>query len=132
MVGVRIRVLGAVEAIDGYGQRIPLGSRKQRILLAVLACRPADPVPITDLVDALWGTSPPRSAGENLRAYVHGLRSALGSDLVIGGRRSGYSLAVDPRDVDQVDFVRSVRDGSAALRSGDVPAARKLLRYGLG
>jgi DNA-binding SARP family transcriptional activator len=131
MAGVRVRVLGTLEVVDEHGRWMPLGPRKQRMLLAVLACRPAEPVPAEELVDALWNGSPPRSAGENLRAYIHSLRGALRPDMIIGGRRTGYALAVDPRDVDRVDFVRSVRDGTAALRSGDVPAARQLLRHGL-
>src|SRR5512142_3137878 len=103
MTGVRIRVLGMLEAVDEQGRQMRLGPRKQRILLSIMACRPAEPVPTAELVDALWDGSPPPSAGENLRAYVHGLR-ALHPDLVVGGRRVGYTLAVDPRNVDRVDF----------------------------
>jgi DNA-binding SARP family transcriptional activator/tetratricopeptide (TPR) repeat protein len=131
MAGVRVRVLGTLEVVDEQGRRMRLGPRKQRMLLAVMACRPAETVSFADLVDALWNGAPPRSAGENLRAYVHGLRGWGQQDLVVGGRRTGYTLAVDPRNVDRVDFIRSIRDGTAALRSGDVPAARQLLRYGL-
>jgi DNA-binding SARP family transcriptional activator/tetratricopeptide (TPR) repeat protein len=129
---VRFKVLGVVEVVDGAGLSVPLGPRKQRLLLALLVCRPGAAVSTDELVDALWDASPPPSAGENLRAYVQSLRKALGADTIVGRRRLGYTLAVDPGAVDSVEFVRSAHDGAAALRLGDPTTARTLLNYGLG
>jgi DNA-binding SARP family transcriptional activator/tetratricopeptide (TPR) repeat protein len=131
-IAVRFRVLGVVDAVGENGAHIPLGPRKQRLLLAVLACRPGEAVPTADLLDALWGESPPPSAADNLRGYVQGLRKAVGVGLIVGRRRTGYALAVDPSDVDSVEFVRSARDGAAALRLGDTDVARSLLHHALG
>ncbi|GIJ57590.1 AfsR/SARP family transcriptional regulator [Virgisporangium aurantiacum] len=128
---MRFRVLGAVEVVDGAGSSVPLGPRKQRLLLALLACRPGATVTTDELVEAVWDPPPPPSAGENLRAYVQSLRRLLGAGLVLGNRRVGYVLAVDPAAVDSVEFARSARDGAAALRLGDAATARALLNHGL-
>ena len=128
---MRFRVLGTVEVVDGAGSSVPLGPRKQRLLLALLACRPGATVTTDELVEAVWDAPPPPSAGENLRAYVQSLRRLLGAGLVLGNRRVGYVLAVDPAAVDSVEFARSARDGAAALRLGDAATARALLNHGL-
>ncbi|GAA1031664.1 BTAD domain-containing putative transcriptional regulator [Virgisporangium ochraceum] len=128
---MRIRVLGTVRAVDGDGRVVALGPHKQRLLLTTLARRPSETIQTFELVDAMWGDTPPPSAGENLRAYVRGLRTALGPDIVVGQRRTGYALMVDPFHVDAVEFSRSVRDGATALRLGDPAAARNLLHHAL-
>src|SRR5436189_210614 len=63
MVGgeLEFRILGSLEVTRG-GSPVPLGSRKQRMLLGVLLLRVGEPVSTDALADALWGDQPPAAA----------------------------------------------------------------------
>ena len=63
-----------------FGAEVVLGPRQQRTTLAVLLLRAGSYVPIEELVDAVWDTSPPASAVNSLRIYVHRLRRLLDPD----------------------------------------------------
>ena len=70
-------MLGPLEAVHD-GMQVPLGSRKQRALLAILLLRANEVVAADALIDELWGERPPPSAGHTLQVYVSRLRSAFG------------------------------------------------------
>jgi len=100
---VQVSVLGTITAtVDGNA--VPLGPPKQRMLLAILLCRPDVEVPSATLVDALWEGQPPVSAASNLRSYVHALRRALGKDVISGNGRPGYRLHIDRIETDLARF----------------------------
>lgn len=61
------------------GRPLPLGPRKQRLVLAMLLSRPNTPVPVDVLTDAVWPDAPPRTARKNLQVYVSSARSLLGA-----------------------------------------------------
>ncbi len=114
---VRLRVLGPV-AVGPGGAESPeaaapvLGSRSQRLVLAVLAARVGETVSADVLVDALWGDSPPRTAAQTLRTYVSRLRGVLGEAVAI--RPGGYALALSPVEVDAGRFEALVGEAGAA------------------
>ena len=54
---MEFRVLGAVEAAAD-GVPVDLGSRKQRLVLAVLLLEAGRPVSLDRLLDLLWPTAP--------------------------------------------------------------------------
>ncbi|WP_204046168.1 AfsR/SARP family transcriptional regulator, partial [Acrocarpospora phusangensis] len=56
---------------------LPLGPPRQQAVLAVLASPPGRMVPLSGLVEALWGDGPPPSAAQSVYVYVAGLRRAL-------------------------------------------------------
>jgi hypothetical protein len=85
------------------------------LILAVLASRVGRPVPLPELVDALWGDQPPASAGNNLRTYVSGLRRTLGAGSLTGSGTPGYTLQVSTEDIDMHEFLAPVSGGQAAL-----------------
>ncbi|GIJ54860.1 AfsR/SARP family transcriptional regulator [Virgisporangium aurantiacum] len=128
---VRITVLGRVRATV-EGTPLPVGPRKQRLLLAVLVGRGGETVPVGELTEALWGGSPPPSAAENLRSYVHGLRRVLGSALLGGNGRIGYRLTTDDLTVDATEFLALAAEGERALAAGDPVTAGSRLREALG
>ena len=66
-------VLGATEAWRG-DERLLLGSRKRRALVAALALSGGRPVSVDALVDLLWGDAPPDGVSGTLQVYVSGLR----------------------------------------------------------
>ncbi|MCE6999024.1 tetratricopeptide repeat protein [Saccharothrix sp. S26] len=103
---MRFRVLGAVEAWAD-GTRVDLGSRKQRLVLALLLLEAGRPVSRDRIVDLLWPDDPPVSARNTVQALVSRLRAVFrsgGPELLTEG--SGYVLRVDPDDVDVHRFAR--------------------------
>src|SRR5262249_8852708 len=88
--------------------------RKQRALLAQLLLRANTAVPRGELVDAVWGERPPKSAVGALQVYVHGLRQAFGAERIVT-RGASYRLQVDPGELDLERFERLVTAARAAL-----------------
>ena len=80
------RVLGRVDALVD-GRSLPLGRRKQRAVLAMLALRANRTVSTDELIDGLWGERPPASAAKNVQHYVSQLRKALACRRLRGADR---------------------------------------------
>jgi len=115
-MATQFRVLGPVEAVLD-GRAVALGAPKQRGLLAVLLVNRGRVVSAEQLVDGLWGESPPASAVQSLQVYVHGLRRALGSERIETAGR-GYRAVVGEEELDLDRFERALGSGRAALEAG--------------
>lgn len=122
-------VLGPLD-ISADAQSLPLGAGKQRALLAELLCRPGRPVPPATLIQALWGQSPPRTAPDNLRLYVHQLRRTLGHDRITR-TAAGYVLTLHPGELDADRFEELAEQGRSALSAGEHERAAELLKQAL-
>ncbi|SFW83136.1 AfsR/SARP family transcriptional regulator [Amycolatopsis australiensis] len=126
---MEFRVLGAVEA-TADGAPVDLGSRKQRLVLAVLLLEAGRPVSLDRLVDLLWPTAPPASARNTVQALVSRLRAVFraadGPELITEG--PGYVVRAAPETVDAHRFTALVR---RAREAGD-EAAVALLDEALG
>jgi DNA-binding SARP family transcriptional activator len=135
---MEILLLGHCEVRDD-GRTIPIGGRRQRAALVLLALHPGQVLGLDWLVDQLWAGAPPPSGVTTLRAYISRLRSALasspavvrGSDLLVS-HQTGYMLTIDPDQVDVHRFERAVGAGSASLGQGDPYRAASTLRKALG
>src|SRR5882672_1804428 len=79
---LRLGVLGRMELRRG-AQPVEMGPLKQRSLLALLALQPNRVVRQEEIVDVLWGASPPDSCQNLVHTYVSRLRK------VTGGARPG-------------------------------------------
>ncbi|TDD26909.1 hypothetical protein E1218_11815 [Kribbella turkmenica] len=126
-------ILGELEVrVDDA--RLEIGGPKQRGLLAVLLIQLNQAVSAGRLVEALWGSRPPAGAEVTLRTHVSHLRRRLASvgaaDLLVT-RRSAYSLAVDPEQVDAYRFERLAGLGQEAVGLADPERAARLLREAL-
>ncbi|HET6529933.1 MAG TPA: BTAD domain-containing putative transcriptional regulator [Actinoplanes sp.] len=104
-MNVEVGLLGPVELRLG-GAAAPLAGAPQRVLLARLALAAGRVVPVSELIDALWGDAPPDNAVGNLHSYVSRLRRHTGSD-VIRREPGGYRLdlpaaAIDAHRVEQL------------------------------
>src|SRR5205085_12304631 len=108
------RVLGPLEVCAG-NQVLALGGLQQRALLALLVLRANELVPTDELVDALWGESPPATATTTVQVYVSRLRKTLGAEQ-IATRSPGYVLHAEP---EQVDLARFERLAAAARAASD-------------
>ena len=131
------RLLGPFEVVDDGGTALPIGGRRQRAVLAILAGHVGEVVSIDRLVDDLWGDDPPRAAVPTVQAYVSRLRRVLGAAAsapggdVLVSRDPGYVLAVDRRSVDVVRFEELVGRGGAALSAGSPRQAARALEEAL-
>jgi DNA-binding SARP family transcriptional activator len=79
-------------------------------------------VPISRLVEVLWGTEPPKSYVSNLHTYVSRLRERLDGiaiELVPGG----YRITVDVEDLDLLMFRAEAEAGREAAGSRDFATA---------
>ena len=123
------RVLGPLEAHD-EDRRLPLGGRKQRVLLAVLLLARNEPVSRDRLIDALWGEQPPETAPHTLDAYVSRLRKVLGPDRLVRGS-GAYRLQVRAGELDLDRFEQLSADGRELLARGDATGAAEKLREAL-
>jgi DNA-binding SARP family transcriptional activator len=130
-------VLGPLEVLDGGGM-VALGGPKERTVLAHLLANANRVVPVSALVESLWGDDPPRSAERSLQAYVARLRSALEPDRVEGAASGivvrvggGYRLQVELEQLDSLRFEALARRGSQPVRDAD-GANRATLREALG
>ena len=124
---VQVSVLGPITATVG-GRTVELGPLKQRMLLAILLCRPGVEVPSDALADTLWEGRPPVSAGSNLRSYVHALRRTLGKDVIVGNGRPGYRLDVTRVATDVAEFDGLCAAAETAAARQDTAAVSDLLR----
>ncbi|MFJ3899490.1 AfsR/SARP family transcriptional regulator [Streptomyces sp. NPDC090083] len=131
---LRFMVLGPVRAKLGDVD-IPLGSPLQRTVLAVLLLRQGSTVDVAELVDALWGDTPPASATNSIRVYVHKLRRLLaqGGDptLQIESVGSGYLLTLPSGSLDLLDFHQRVAAAEQLRAEGDSTGAIDHLRKAL-
>ena len=97
---LRVETLGPLRAYAGE-RELTLGPPKQRAVFAALALRTDSVVSRDELIDGIWGESPPATAVGSLHTYVSGLRRALaglGSPLTSSGW--GYALRLGPGQLD--------------------------------
>jgi predicted ATPase/DNA-binding SARP family transcriptional activator len=124
-----VAVLGRVEArIDGVPAPIPTGLTTE--LLVRLALDAGRPVRAVRLVEDLW----PDPAGvrpNTLQTKISQLRRALGDPSAVTGGVAGYTLVVEPRDVDALEVLRLAEVGATQLAAGDPAGAAATCRTGL-
>jgi len=113
-----IKILGPFEAPADVGEGKP------RAVLARLALDGGSAVPAHELVEDIWGSSPPPSAPKVLQAHVSALRKAIGRS-AIETRGGGYALRTE------TDLERFEELAGRARNEPDVSARARLLRDAL-
>jgi DNA-binding SARP family transcriptional activator len=95
-----------------------LGNRKARLLLKLLVAQHGRHVSMDSIIDALWRDSQPAKAIENVASLVSRLRTALGTEVILGGR-SGYRFVVPVGwTLDVEDAARLVDEADSRLDAG--------------
>jgi DNA-binding SARP family transcriptional activator len=119
------RLLGPLEVVE-HERLLALGGGRQRSLLAVLLLHANEVVSTDRLIDALWGQTPPPTAGKTIQVYVSRLRKELTEGRLVT-RAPGYLLSVERSELDLGRFEQLLNEARTA-----VPArAAELLRSAL-
>ncbi|MEW1780366.1 AfsR/SARP family transcriptional regulator [Streptomyces sp. NPDC086777] len=141
-----IGLLGALN-VSQNGVSIVPTAPKPRQLLALLALRADQVVPVPTLIEELWAGTPPRSARTTLQTYVLQLRELVSAALrrgadpggaaarsakdVLTTLPGGYSLAAGDGSSDVRQFERLCEEGCRAMDDGNVAGAAGILRRAL-
>jgi DNA-binding SARP family transcriptional activator len=124
-------VLGPLQ-VTVDGAPVPLGTPKQRAVLAVLVMNRNRPVGIDSLVTAAWEQWPPSEARASLHSYISNLRRLLGdSRAMLANAPPGYRLTVDDAACDIGRFVLEKNAGVQAAAAGRFEEASEHLSKAL-
>ncbi|HET9142301.1 AfsR/SARP family transcriptional regulator [Actinophytocola sp.] len=131
---MKVKVLGPLEAWHNGVPVVPT-ARKPRQVLAMLAICARQLIPVSTLIEELWGiTEAPRSATQLVQTYILRLRQHIDDAMLAGAgkqilitRPGGYTLDIAPEDVDVHRFAQLSTSGERAMEAGDYAAASKLL-----
>ncbi|BBY27032.1 BTAD domain-containing putative transcriptional regulator [Mycolicibacterium sediminis] len=115
-------VLGPLQVSVG-GRPVPLGTPKQRAVLALLLINRNRPVPRDAIIDAIWADTAQADATHNLHVYVANLRKIFGSAgvdprTVLVSARPGYRLDVPESSCDIGRFATEKAAGAQAAAAG--------------
>ncbi|MER5891976.1 AfsR/SARP family transcriptional regulator [Streptomyces sp. NPDC001876] len=138
-----IDVLGAL-TVREQGVSVTPTAPKPRQVLALLALNANQVVPVTTVIEELWGTEPPRSARPTLQTYILQLRELIGTALRQSGTAvprsakdvlmtvpGGYLLRTGEGHSDVREFERLAAIGYRAMDAEDYPQAAKRLSEAL-
>ena len=125
---VQFGVLGPLQMSIG-GALVPLGTPKQRAVLAVLVVNANRPVDIDTLIGAAWNQRPPTGARATLHAYISNLRrlmSSVGVDrALLASAPPGYRLAIGHNQYDLGRFRTQKDAGVYAAAAGQFEQASR-------
>ena len=128
-------LLGPLEmSVDGA--LVPLGTPKQRAVLAMLLMNRNSPVGVDRLITALWDDSPPSGARASIHSYVSNLRkllSGVGIDprVVLAAAPPGYRLSIPDNACDIGRFIAEKIAGVHAAAASRFEQASKHLSAAL-
>ncbi|MFJ8832187.1 cupin-like domain-containing protein [Micromonospora aurantiaca] len=138
MTDVRLSVLGPLVA-HRDGADVPLGGRRQRMVLATLLVARGRMLPAERLRGLVWSDGRRTAGAATLHGYVAALRRALEPDRpprspgrVLRREGPGYALRVPPEQVDAERFAALVAHGVSLLDRGHAAAALAGLTGALG
>jgi DNA-binding SARP family transcriptional activator/predicted ATPase len=130
---IEFRILGPLE-LSADGRLMPLGSPKQRALLALLLVHANETVSRDRLIEELWAEAAPASVESAFHVYLSRLRrvfESAGGGALLVRRAHGYRLRLEADQLDATRFQRLVSEGSEALAAGEAERAADRLRQGL-
>src|SRR5436305_2021721 len=101
---MEVRLLGKMEVVVD-GDRVDIGGRLPRSILAVLALSANQVVSTDRLAEEVWSGEPPPTATRSLQSYAARLRKALAEGpAVVETTKAGFVLAIDADAIDAVRF----------------------------
>jgi DNA-binding SARP family transcriptional activator len=118
-------VLGPVEVRRGR-KLIPIPAGKTSELLVRLAVDAGRPVRTDRIAEDLWGDDAVRTSRNTVQSKIAKLRRALDDPSVVVGGDGGYTLVVDPSEVDAVAVLARATEATSMLADGDERGAADL------
>jgi DNA-binding SARP family transcriptional activator len=120
--GLGFGVLGPLQ-MSVNGTIVPLGTPKQRAVLAMLVINRNRPISLASLVSAAWEDRPPPEARTSLHSYVSNLRRLLATAgveprTVLASAAPGYRLSVPDAACDLGRFIIEKTTGVQAAAAG--------------
>jgi len=119
---IAVRLLGPF-AVDVDGQPVPIGSVKQRAVLAELALNPGRVVTADTLGALLWEKDPPESPLATLQSLISRLRRTLPARDLLRTSEPGWVFDVDPDTVDALRFGSLVTRARVRVERGEADSA---------
>ncbi|HWO59913.1 MAG TPA: BTAD domain-containing putative transcriptional regulator, partial [Umezawaea sp.] len=114
---MEFRLLGEVQ-LRADGQSLDVGTPRQQAVLAALAVDSGYAVPVSTLIDRVWGDAPPVEARNVLYSHLSRIRRLLGRATALTGvparierKSAGYVLEIEPGRIDLHRFTRLVESG---------------------
>ncbi len=132
---LELGLLGPLEmSVDGAV--VPLGTPKQRAVLAMLLMNRNSPVGVERLITAVWEGWPPSGARASIHSYVSNLRKLLagaGIDprAVLAAAPPGYRLSIPENTCDIGRFIAEKNAGVHAAATGRFEQASQHLSAAL-
>ncbi|WP_326573093.1 AfsR/SARP family transcriptional regulator [Streptomyces sp. NBC_00487] len=137
---MELQVLGPLSA-EVNGVSIVPTAGKPRQMLALLAFYPSRVMPVSMLMEEIWGAHMPQSAMTTMQTYILQLRRRLGTAMgpdapgtakeVLATRHGGYVLQIPPESVDVHRYEQLVTAGQSACEEGQDTRAADLFRDAL-
>lgn len=127
-IGLRFGLLGCMQ-VWRNGAAVPIGSGRERTVLAVLLLRAPHPVGFGELAERLWGSTQPADPRAAIHVIVTRLRRRIGEPHLVRTEPGGYSIS--PQHLDLRDFLARVAAADRAARDGDLARESDELRAGL-
>ncbi|PWK85509.1 pentatricopeptide repeat protein [Lentzea atacamensis] len=124
------RLLGPFRLESG-GTEIAVGTPQTRTVLALLVWHANEVVPLSRMIDELWGARPPSSAKVQLQGIISRLRRLLGRERITTAP-TGYVLHATTAELD-VELVRAdLARARSLIADGEVALGASTLRAALG
>ncbi len=118
---ISVAILGPVEVCRD-GERLAVPAGKTTEVLMYLALAGGTTVRTERLFEDLWGGEAAVVGKNALQSKVSQLRRALGDPLLVLGRGTGYTLALDPDAVDALHVTRLADEAAAFRQAGEASA----------
>jgi DNA-binding SARP family transcriptional activator len=133
--GLGFGVLGPLQmSVDGT--LVPLGTPKQRAVLAMLVINRNRPVGVESLISAAWEQWPPPGARASIHSYVSNLRKLMGGvgadPRMLASAPPGYRLSIPENACDLGRFIAGKTAGVHAAAAGRFEQASRHLSGALG
>ncbi|MFI6320162.1 BTAD domain-containing putative transcriptional regulator [Nonomuraea sp. NPDC050556] len=133
--GFDFRILGPLEVTAGR-ERVAIGGRRQRTVLATLLLTPDRVASVDRLVEAVWGGNHPTTSRTQIAICVSSLRKAFKAagypGEVIETAPPGYMLIAEDHRIDAVRFSRRAESAQRLAQQGRTAEAADLLAEALG
>ncbi|GCD40169.1 regulatory protein AfsR [Streptomyces chrestomyceticus JCM 4735] len=132
---LRFKVLGPLCAYRD-GVEVPVGPPQQQAVLVALLLSGGKAVPMSGLIEAVWGFEPPKRAVTTIRTYVWRLRKLLdpqeaADSSVLQSVGDGYRLPTAPSAVDAGSSQSLTKRAVGQRRAGRAQEAGRLLSASL-